>query len=86
MLILIYFVAVGLIIGLMVETFFKNNRGELGSMMSAVVGAIGGFVGGMGLGMFGTQIFGAGLGDLAPMFGAPVFALVLNLLVRIFKK
>ena len=86
MLILIYFVAVGVIIGVMIETFFKNQRGELGSMLSAVVGAIGGFVGGIGLVMFGTQIFGAGFGDLSPMFGAPIFALVLNLLVRLFKK
>lgn len=86
MLILIYFVAVGVIIGVMIETFFKNQRGELGSVLSAVVGGIGGFAGGMLLGMFGTTIFGAGFGDLAPMFGAPIFALVLNLLVRFFKK
>ncbi|MBX7169522.1 MAG: hypothetical protein K1X72_01120 [Pyrinomonadaceae bacterium] len=86
MLILIYFVAVGVVIGLMVENFFKNNRGELGSILSVVVGAIGGFVGGMGLVMFGNQIFDAGFDYVAPMFGAPVFALVLNLLVRLFKK
>ncbi len=86
MLILIYFVVVGVVIGLMVETFFKNKRGELGSMLSMILGGIGGFVGGMSLGMFGTQIFGAGLGDLSPMFGAPIVALGLNLLVRVFKK
>ncbi|HRH46795.1 MAG TPA: hypothetical protein PKY82_34435 [Pyrinomonadaceae bacterium] len=86
MLILIYFVVVGVIIGVMTETFFKNQRGELGSVLSAVVGGIGGFIGGMCLGVFGTSIFGAGFGDLSPMFGAPIFALVLNLLVRFFKK
>ena len=86
MLILIYFVVIGVVIGVMTETFFKNKRGELGSMLSAVVGGIGGFAGGMCLGFFGTTIFGAGLGDFSPMFGAPVFALVLNLLVRFFKK
>lgn len=86
MLILIYFVVVGVIIGVMTETFFKNQKGELGSVLSAVVGGIGGFIGGMLLVMFGTTIFGAGFGDLAPMFGAPIFALVLNLLVRFFKK
>ena len=86
MLILIYFVVIGVVIGVMTETFFKNRRGELGSMLSIVVGGIGGFVGGMCLGVFGTKIFGEGFGDLSPMFGAPIFALVLNLLVRLFKK
>ena len=86
MLILIYFVVIGVIIGVMIETFFKNQRGELGSMLSVVVGGIGGFVGGMFLVFFGTKIFGEGLGDLSPMFSAPIFALVLNLLVRFFKK
>ena len=86
MFILIYFVVVGVIIGLMVETFFKNKAGELGSMLSIVIGGIGGFVGGMVMVAFGTRIFGEGFGDLAPMFGAPILALVLNLLVRLFKK
>ena len=83
---LIYFVVIGVVIGLMVETFFKNKRGELGSMLSIVVGGIGGFIGGMLLVSFGTRIFGEGYGDLSPMFGAPIFAFVLNLLVRLFKK
>lgn len=86
MLMLIYFLVIGVVIGLMVETFFKNKRGELGSMLSIVVGGIGGFVGGMLLLFFGRAIFGEGFGDLSPMFGAPILALVLNLLVRFFKK
>jgi uncharacterized membrane protein YeaQ/YmgE (transglycosylase-associated protein family) len=86
MLMLIYFVVIGVVIGLMVETFFKNQRGELGSMLSVIVGGIGGFIGGMLLSVFGIAIFGEGWGDLSPMFGAPIFALVLNLLVRVFKK
>lgn len=81
-----YFVVIGVVIGVMTETFFKNKPGELGSILSAVVGGIGGFIGGMCLGIFGTTIFGAGFGDLSPMFGAPIIALVLNLLVRLFKK
>jgi uncharacterized membrane protein YeaQ/YmgE (transglycosylase-associated protein family) len=86
MLVLIYFVAVGVVIGLMVETFFKNKAGELGSMLSVVVGGIGGFIGGMLLLSFGRTILGEGFGFISPMFGAPVLALVLNLLVRLFKK
>jgi len=86
MLILIYFVVVGVVIGLMLETFFKHKSGELGSMLSMILGGIGGFVGGMSLAFFGTQIFGEGLGDLSPLVGAPILALVLNLLVRFFKK
>jgi uncharacterized membrane protein YeaQ/YmgE (transglycosylase-associated protein family) len=86
MLMLIYFVVVGVVIGVMTETFFKNKRGELGSMLSVVVGGIGGFAGGMFLGFFGTTIFGEGFGFISPMLGAPIFALGLNLLVRFFKK
>ncbi|MEK7723518.1 MAG: hypothetical protein AAB336_04150 [Acidobacteriota bacterium] len=86
MLILIYFVVIGVVVGVMTETFFKNKSGELGSILSAAVGGIGGFAGGMCLGIFGTSIFGEGYGDLSPMFGAPIFALVLNLLVQFFKK
>lgn len=86
MFILIYFVAVGVVIGVMVETFFKNKGGELGSVLSAVVGGIGSFVGGMLLLSFRRAIFGESWDALAPMFGAPILALVLNLLVRLFKK
>lgn len=82
-----YFVVIGVVIGVMTETFFKNKPGELGSILSAVVGGIGGFVGGMLLLFFGSRIFGEGFGDsLASMFGAPIFAFLLNLLVRFFKK
>lgn len=86
MLMLIYFVVIGVIVGVMIETFFKNKSGELGSILSIVVGGIGGLAGGMFLVFFGTKIFGEGFGDLSPMFSAPIFALVLNLLVRFFKK
>jgi uncharacterized membrane protein YeaQ/YmgE (transglycosylase-associated protein family) len=86
MLMLIYFVVIGVIIGVMVESFFKNRSGELGSILSIAVGGIGGFVGGMFLVFFGRTIFGDGFGYISPMFSAPIFALVLNLLVRFFKK
>jgi uncharacterized membrane protein YeaQ/YmgE (transglycosylase-associated protein family) len=86
MLIFIYFVAIGAIVGGMIETFFKDKSGELGTISSVIVGGIGGFVGGILLGIFGTTIFGEGFGFISTMFGSPIFALVLNLVVRIFKK
>lgn len=85
MFLLIFLVVVGIIVGVMLETFFEGKKGELGSVLSVAISAACSFLTGILMVEIGTYNWGGFL-SLAPIFAPVIAAIGINLLVRIFKR